>query len=149
MTRPVSEHGTGLRLGETGVLLRGPSGSGKSLLALGLLDWAAGRGLDAYLISDDRVDLAASPDGLDMHAPKAIAGLIELRGRGIVSRPHIASARVHLVIDLVDELVRMVEEADLRTELLGVPLARAPVPRRGTVDPEHQRLLVLAALDAL
>lgn len=149
MSAPVNVHGTGLTLRGVGLLVRGPSGSGKSLLALGLLDWAETHGAEARLLADDRVDLVAESGGIVMHAPAAIAGLIELRGRGIVSRPHVASARLDLVVDLVDEIVRMPEDAALATSLLDVPLPRAPVPRRGLADAEHQRLLVLEAVRAV
>lgn len=142
-------HATGLVLGKTGLILRGPSGAGKSLLALELLDEWEGRGLGAKLVSDDRIDIEATPTGLVMHAPKAIEGLIELRGRGIVNRPFVASAPLHLVIDLVDSLDRMVEEDALATTLQGVGLARCPVPRAGIVDSRHQVLLIREALRAL
>ena len=129
-------HATGLVLGKTGMILRGPSGAGKSLLALELIDEWEMRGLDAKLVSDDRIDIEASKAGLVMHAPKAIEGLIELRGRGIVSRPFVAKATVHLVVDLV-------------TELEGITLARCPVPKAGIVDSRHQVLLIREALRAL
>ncbi len=79
-------HATGLALDGLGIILRGPSGAGKSLLALELLDRWEHRGWNALLVADDRLDLEAGPGGLTMHAPPAIAGLIELRGRGIVKR---------------------------------------------------------------
>lgn len=142
-------HATGLVLGGKGLILRGPSGSGKSRLALALLDAWEARGLAARLVSDDRIDIEATGPGLVMHAPPAIAGLIELRGRGIVSRPYLAKARLHLVVDLVTRLDRLVEEEDLRTELLGVPLPRAPVPKVGIAELGHQLLLVAEALRAL
>ena len=107
------------------------------------------RGLTARLVSDDRIDVEATPKGLVMHAPKAIEGLIELRGRGIVSRPFVASAPLHLVVDLVDTLERMVEEDSLVVTLEGITLARCPVPRAGTVDSRHQVLLIREALRAL
>ena len=75
-------------------------------------------------------------------------GLIELRGRGIVSRPHRESAKLHLVIDLVPELIRLVEEEELQTELFGHVLPRAPVPRAGVVSLGHQELLVVEAVRA-
>jgi serine kinase of HPr protein (carbohydrate metabolism regulator) len=142
-------HATGLVLDKTGVILRGPSGAGKSLLALELIDEWEARGLEGRLVSDDRIDIEATPGGLVMHAPKAIEGLIELRGRGIVSRPFVATAPLHLVVDLVEELERMVEEDALATTLEGVPVARCPVPRAGTVDSRHQVLLIREALRAL
>lgn len=139
-------HGTGLVIDGLGLLLRGPSGAGKSLLALELMDRQAGPGEPALLVADDRVDLAVEGGKLVMHAPQSIAGLIELRGRGIVKRPFVTKAQLHLVVDLVDDLVRMVEEDALETDLLGVTLKRCPVPRRGVVDALHQLLLVQEAL---
>jgi serine kinase of HPr protein (carbohydrate metabolism regulator) len=145
----INVHATGLVLGRTGVMLRGPSGSGKSILALMLLDRWESRGLGAKLVADDRLDLEASAKGIVMHAPLAIAGLVELRGRGIVTRPHVAKAPLHLVVDLVPRLERMVEEEDLVVDLMGVRVPRCPVPKAGVIVPEHQLLLVLEALRAL
>lgn len=149
MNAPQIIHATGLVLGKTGLMLRGPSGAGKSLLALELLDEWEARGLRAKLVSDDRVGVAVAGAGLVMHAPKAIEGLIELRGRGIVTRPFVRKAPLHLVVDLVDGLVRMLEEDALVTELFGVTLARCPVPRAGLVDGRHQMLLIKEAFRAL
>jgi HPr kinase/phosphorylase len=148
MTR-TNIHATGLVLDKTGLILRGPSGAGKSLLALELMDEWEARGLTAKIVSDDRIDVEATPKGLVMHAPKAIEGLVELRGRGIVSRPFVERAPLHLVVDLVDTLERMVEEDALITQLEGVTLARCPVPRAGKVDSRHQVLLIREALRVL
>lgn len=148
MTR-TNIHATGLVLDKIGLILRGVSGAGKSLLALELLDEWEARGLDARLVGDDRIDVEATGKGLVMHAPKAIEGLIELRGRGIVSRPFVARAPVHLVVDLVDAYERMIEEDELVTELEGIALTRCPVPRAGKVDSRHQVLLIREALRAL
>jgi serine kinase of HPr protein (carbohydrate metabolism regulator) len=92
----VQVHGTCVELAGLGVLLRGPSGSGKSDLALRLID----RG--ARLVADDRVDLEAEGDGLVARAPEAIAGRIEVRGIGIIEVPAVAKARLGLVVDLVE-----------------------------------------------
>ncbi|MEQ9635439.1 MAG: hypothetical protein RLW68_05065 [Devosia marina] len=145
MNKPVNVHGTGLVLGELGVLLRGPSGAGKSVLSMALLDRWEGRGQPAFLVADDRVDIADEGSRLVMLAPPQLAGLIELRGRGIVSRPHREWAQLHLVVDLVPELTRMVEEEDLQTEMFGHTLPRAPVPQAGVVGLGHQMLLVAEA----
>jgi serine kinase of HPr protein (carbohydrate metabolism regulator) len=142
-------HATGLVLDGIGLILRGPSGAGKSLLALELIDEWEARGRLAPLVSDDRVDIVAGGAGLLMRAPAPLAGLAELRGRGIVSRPFLAEAPLHLVVDLVDTLERMVEEDALTTELCGVTLPRAPVPRSGVVDARHQLLLIREGLRAL
>lgn len=149
MSKAKNVHGTGLLLGSTGILLRGPSGAGKSVLALSLLDRWEGRGLPAFLISDDRVDLVQIGRELSMRAPDSLAGLIELRGRGIVKRPHKSLVTLHLVVDLVPELVRMLEEDAMVTELAGAQLPRAPVPAAGVVSVSHQMLLVIEAIAAL
>ena len=75
--------------------------------------------------------------------------LIELRGRGIVTRPHVKQAPLHLVLDVVDELVRLVEEDELVTELEGVSVARCPIPNRRKIGSAHQQMLVNEALRAL
>ena len=142
-------HATGIVLDGIGVILRGPPGSGKSVLALDLLDWWEARGLPARLVSDDRVEIIAENGQLSMHPAPNIAGLIELRGRGIVSRPHVDAARVDLVVDLVETLERMLEDEALTTELFGVSVARAPVPQAGIVDGRHQSLLVREAIRTL
>ena len=149
MSKPKNVHGTGLLLGSTGVLLRGPSGAGKSVLALSLLDRWDSRGLPAFLVSDDRVDLALTGRQLSMQAPPNLAGLIELRGRGIITRPHKNLVTLDLVIDLVPDMVRMLEEDAMVTELAGVTLPRAPVPFGNVISLGHQILLVVEAIAAL
>ena len=91
----IQVHGTCVELAGLAVLLRGPPGSGKSDLALRLIDCGA------RLVADDRVDLRARKDTLIASAPKPIAGRIEVRGLGIVAVPSVAQARLGLVIDLM------------------------------------------------
>jgi len=88
-------HGTSVALEGAGVLLRGPSGSGKSDLALRLID--AG----AALVADDQTELRRVSTGLRMSAPTAIAGLLEVRGVGILRVPSVPSAILRLVVTLV------------------------------------------------
>jgi serine kinase of HPr protein (carbohydrate metabolism regulator) len=118
-------------------------------LALQLLENATNRGKEAYLIADDRLEMSVEGGKLIMHAPPAIAGLIELRGRGIVTRPHADSAEVHLVVDMSPEYERLVEEEELTVELEGVTCARCPLPNRDKIDALHQQLLISEALNAL
>ncbi|WP_417578723.1 HPr kinase/phosphorylase [Pelagibacterium sp.] len=142
-------HGTGILIGDHGILLTGVSGAGKSLLALDLLEQGRLRGETALLISDDRVLLSSDEDGLIMEAPETIEGMIELRGRGIITLPFAKQAHVHLVVDLVEDEERLLEEAALTTKINGIWVPRCPVPRRGRIDGLHQRFLVHAALRAL
>jgi HPr kinase/phosphorylase len=82
--------------GAVGALLLGPPGSGKSDLALRLID----AGL--ALVADDRVDIETGPDGAFASAPAALAGLIEVRGIGIVRLQRVlARARVVLAVTLL------------------------------------------------
>jgi serine kinase of HPr protein (carbohydrate metabolism regulator) len=88
-------HGTAVAIGGRAVLLRGPSGSGKSDLALRLID-AGGR-----LVADDRTLVRRDGNGLLVRAPEAIAGLIEVRGVGLVRVHPQPVARLALIADLV------------------------------------------------
>lgn len=149
MSKPINVHATGLLLGPYGVLLRGPSGAGKSVLALTLLERWAGLGQAAFLVADDRIELIGANGQWQMQANAELAGLIELRGRGIVRRPHRNNVPLHLVIDMVPDFVRMLEEDALETELGGLVLPRAPVPFGNVVSLGHQVLLVIEAIAAL
>ncbi|MGY6410707.1 MAG: HPr kinase/phosphorylase [Alkalilacustris sp.] len=75
-------------------LLMGPSGTGKSTLALAML------GLGARLVADDRTRLVRAGAHLLASAPPAIRGLIEARGLGLLRAPSLGSARVVLAVDL-------------------------------------------------
>jgi HPr kinase/phosphorylase len=88
-------HGTSVALGGDGILLRGPSGSGKSDLALRLID-EGGR-----LVADDQTELRLAGDDVAMTAPAAIFGRMEVRGIGILRVLSVAAAPLRLVVDLV------------------------------------------------
>lgn len=90
-------HATCVVVDGVGLLLRGPSGSGKSDLAIRLIDTGA------RLVADDRVDLSRRGDDLWASPPPALAGLIEVRGLGILRLDALAEAAVGLIIDLVPE----------------------------------------------
>ena len=76
--------------------ITGPPGSGKSSLALALIDRGAG------LIGDDGMTLerAGDADRLIAHPPPNIAGLIELAGIGIVRLPLAPPAPLALILAL-------------------------------------------------
>ena len=86
-------HGSAVSLGGKGVLLIGHSGRGKSDLALQMID----RG--AVLIADDQVRICREGDRLIAEAPPELAGLIEIRGLGIMRLPHI-KGDLNLIVDL-------------------------------------------------
>ena len=120
-------HASAVVVGEAGVLIRGPSGAGKTTLALALAREARRAGLFARLVADDRVRLTAIHGRLIAEAPDAIAGLAEIRGLGVVAEPHCPAAVVRLVIDLGAAPLRSPEPDALRTAVAGVSLPRLPV----------------------
>ncbi len=110
-------HATCVQLASgAGVLLMGPSGSGKSDLALRLIDGGA------ILVADDRCDLRVEDGSLIAQPPDTLAGLIEVRGVGIITLPYQKSVAVSLVVELVPpaDVVRMPEQE--RFTQLGISL---------------------------
>ncbi len=103
MTEGEFVHGTALALGAKAVLIRGPSGSGKSDLALRCIAATplAHMPHRAELVADDQVRLTLNEGGIAASPPPAIAGKIEVRGLGILTLPFRPSARLALVVDLV------------------------------------------------
>lgn len=103
-----------------GVLLRGPPGAGKSDLALRLID----RG--AMLVADDRVELHPAQGRLTASSPAPIAGLIEVRGLGLVKVPVAERVPLALAVDLVpqDAVERMPDPATADVAGLEIALIR-------------------------
>ena len=89
-------HDSCVAIGSTGVLLRGPSGSGKSDLALRLIDDGA------MLVADDQVHLESVSGELIASPHNALAGKIEIRGCGIIDLPYRKTVVIGLVIDLAE-----------------------------------------------
>ncbi|MCA0199541.1 MAG: HPr kinase/phosphatase C-terminal domain-containing protein [Proteobacteria bacterium] len=118
-------HGTCVSIGQTGVLIRGASGAGKSDLALRLID----RG--AMLVSDDYCDVAVENGQLVLSAPATIAGQMEVRGLGIVPVAHRPSVRLGLIVDLAHgaAIARLPEKTT--EDLQGINV------RWMSVDPTH------------
>lgn len=109
-------HATCVALGERAVLLIGPSGSGKSDLALRLID----RG--ATLVSDDRVSIDLKDGNLIASSPGPMFGKIEVRGLGICSVRAQSEAIVALVVKLGEESERLPEPHFETLEGIALPL---------------------------
>jgi serine kinase of HPr protein (carbohydrate metabolism regulator) len=141
-----------LRCGEAsaGVLLTGPPGSGKSSVAFALID-QPGHGLcpagpvRARLVSDDQVRLMQQGPGIVMTPPAGLAGLLEVRGIGIVRHDNCcASARLAFVVDHqpAAQQQRLPEAATTGLLDLPFPLYRADFAAAGAAG----RIRLLAQL---
>lgn len=141
--RSPTVHASAVLVGAHAVLIRGPSGSGKSRLALALLEAAeSGQIHFARLVGDDRVHVDAVHDRILVRPHAALAGLIEVRGLGIRRVAFEPVARVGLVVDLAAaDAARLPEAATSMISLSGISLPRLPVAPSG--EPFR---LVLAAL---
>jgi HPr kinase/phosphorylase len=122
-------HASAVLVGARAVLARGPSGAGKSRLALDLIQ--AGRaGLlpFARLVADDRVHLEAVEGRLLARPAEALAGLLEVRGVGIVRLVHEPCAVLGLVVDLAAVDAERLPRMETReTEIAGIKLPRLAV----------------------
>lgn len=119
-------HATCVAVAGHGVLLRGPSGSGKSDLALRLIDEGA------TLIGDDYCAFTVRDGVLVAAAPPTTAGLIEVRGMGILRVGHAAEAVVRVVVDLTS----------------GEAVERLPPPRHVTLFGIRLPAFALAPFEA-
>jgi len=136
-------HASAVLVGERAVLIRGPSGSGKSRLAFELiLAGRSGQLPPAILVGDDRVHLDTSGGNLIARPAAELAGLIEIRGLGIRRIDHAGEAVVGLVVDLAAaDAERMPAAESLTTNIDGVELPRIPVNLR-----DSPLLIIAAAL---
>jgi HPr kinase/phosphorylase len=143
MNQSPSIHASAVLVGARAVLIQGPSGSGKSRLALALLH-AAAQGLIPFarLVADDRAHVAAVHGQLLVRPAEALAGLIEVRGLGIQRMPYEPVAVVGLLVELGQtDAERLPDAATKRAEIAGIALPRLAVA--AGADPLLQ---VLAAL---
>lgn len=99
-------------IGGRALLIEGPPGSGKSSLALALIDRGAG------LIGDDAVTLNVAEGALMASPPPNIAGLLEVRGVGLVRLPCAAPAPVALILSLGTSAAERLPELPLPTRLI-------------------------------
>lgn len=132
-------HATSVEIGGHAVLIRGPSGSGKSDLALRLIDGGA------TLVADDQSAVSHDGGRLFVSAPEAIAGLLEVRGLGIVRLSHRGRAPLALVVDLVaaKDVERLPEPS--AAQLMGVMVPRVALAPFEASAPAKVRLAMLSA----
>ena len=113
-------HATLISWQGNGILLQGKSGSGKSDLALRLIE-----NKNAVLVADDIVYLKTENDKVVGYAAANLSGLLEIRGVGIVKYPYLQSAEVNLCVNLVEEQAVLERMPEKRTDvILGLEIAR-------------------------
>jgi serine kinase of HPr protein (carbohydrate metabolism regulator) len=122
-------HASAVLVGAKAVLIRGPSGSGKSRLALALLQAAqAGHLRFARLVADDRAQVEAVHGRVLVRPAAALSGLLEMRGLGIDRLQAEPVAAVGWVVDLAaEDAARLPENAAREAEIEGVRLPRLAV----------------------
>lgn len=124
-----SIHASAVLVGDRAVLIRGPSGSGKSRLAFALiLSGRAGQIPATTLIGDDRLILSVNDGMVYAQGVPELAGMIEIYGLGIRKCEFAHSGAIGLVVDLAaSDAERLPPAKALKTTLSGLELPRIPV----------------------
>jgi serine kinase of HPr protein (carbohydrate metabolism regulator) len=136
-------HASAVLVGAKAVLIRGPSGSGKSSLAWKLVN-AASQGLLSFarLVADDRVEIESQSGRLLVRPAAALEGLIEIHGLGIRRLDFEPVAAVGWVVDLAAaDATRHPTRQSVIAEIAGITL-----PRLAVAEEMDASALVLAAL---
>lgn len=143
-------HATCVAIAGRGVLLLGTPGSGKSSLALRLID-APGRAtgedvMDAVLVSDDQTHITREGTKLVASPPPSLAGLLEVRGLGVVKCRHIPSCELALAIRLSssDMIERLPEPSFGTYAVAGGALPLTAMDPSSPAAPARIRAAVLA-----
>lgn len=148
---PELQHATCVALDGHAALLVGPSGAGKSDLALRLISspiFHAGRCHTLTLVADDQVLIGVLDQELTVEPPEAIAGLLEVRGVGILKVPYVQRAVARLVVDLTPGQIteRLPDPGETRAIAgVDIPLMRVDAFAASTPVKVVLRLLQLAS----
>lgn len=144
-------HATSISLNGRGALIYGPSGSGKSDLALRCLMQGSNRlaGNQAELVADDYTVLRVDKDRVFLSAPESIRDQLEVRGIGIVAVKAADEARLALVVELTEaHHIERLPDPLPRREIAGISF---PVLRLAAFEASAapKLLLMLEQIDRL
>jgi HPr kinase/phosphorylase len=119
-------HASCVSFGGRGILIRGASGAGKSRLAHIMILRGPLYGFEVMLVADDRVAVTVEGGILTGRPPEVLAGLLEVRGLGLIRLPYLPQSRLDLVLDLLPEgeIPRLPTPEDCEISLDGVTLPR-------------------------
>ncbi len=146
-------HANCVAIGGAGVLILGKPGSGKSDLTLRLIDTAGsglgGKPLKATLVSDDQVLVTRRAGKLHASPPKAIAGLLEIRGVGIVRLAYRKSVPLRLAVRLAPaaQIERLPGTANDRLEIAGLSLPAIDIDPAAASAPARLRAALASRKD--
>jgi serine kinase of HPr protein (carbohydrate metabolism regulator) len=142
VTAAATIHASAVLVGARAILIRGRAGSGKSRLALALLQAEQGALRFARLVADDRVQVEPVHGRVLARPASALAGLIEVRGLGIRRLPYEPVAVVGTVVDLgLAKADRLPDPVNQQAEIAGIA-----IPRLGVADGDDALALVLTHL---
>ena len=124
----MNRHATAIALGTLGVLIEGPSGSGKSSLALAAIEHISSKGLFAALVADDQCLIEIANNLVIASCPPQLTGFVEMRGLGIVKHPNTNSSVIDIVIRLVEhnEMERIPEARTVAIAGVQLPVFQLP-----------------------
>lgn len=120
-------HATAIAVGQRAIIIRGPSGSGKSDLALRCLTLPSSPLIasTARLVADDQVLVTRDGVSLTVSAPQALLGRLEVRGLGILEVDPSPEAKAILIVDLVEKAtIDRYPDPWPTADLLGLTLPR-------------------------
>lgn len=146
---PDTIHATLIQLSGFGVLLRGHSNSGKSSIALRLIDEAELSRMTCHLIADDQVILSLNEGRLIGGAPDNLFGKIEMRGVGIINVDARRDCMIDLVVDLTphQSFERMPDESLDYATIAGIATRRIHIAERNPDAPTIIKMALKTILE--
>ena len=141
MSDKLTIHATLIEICGCGVLIEGNSNSGKSDLALRLIDR-----LQANLVADDVVVISKKNNQLYGQAPENLKGLLEVRFVGIIEIPYKKEHKIDMIVQLSDDINALERMPKICSKnILGLEIVQIALYAKENSAPEK----VLTALKLL